>query len=132
MPSLSQLLRCVAMLVAPPCVNLPKPTPDLSPPTNKLQKDYESVSAEEIYSPRQETALILGKKKKKSSEDIVHFLFHGINGLLKDNLFPAPAQNIDLISFVYVWTILCVPHFCVKTQKDETKTRDNKKHYRGF
>lgn len=28
--------------------------------------------------------------------------------------------------------MLCVPHFCVKTQKDETKTRDNKKHYRGL
>lgn len=104
MRSLSQLLRCVAMLVGPPCVNLPKLTPDLAPPTNKLQKDYESVSAEEVYSPRQETALVLGEKKikKKSFEDIVHFLFPGINGLLKDNLFPAPAQNIDLISFVYV------------------------------
>lgn len=85
------------------------------------------MSAEEVYSTRQETAQIW----KKSSEDYVHFLFPGINGLLKDNLFPAPAQKIDLISFVYVWTILCVPHFCVKTQKDETKTRDNKKHYRG-
>lgn len=46
--------------------------------------------------------LILEKKiNKKSSEDCVHFLFPGINGLLKDNLIPAPAQ-IDLISFVYV------------------------------
>lgn len=71
-------------------------------------------------------------KKKSPVRTLYTSCFLGLNGLLKDNLFPAPAQNIDLISFVYVWTILCVPHFCVKTQKDKTKTRDNKKHYRGF